>query len=281
MSVPSSQTAGAPEWERELETARAAAREAGGILLRHYRAGSKAWEKADDDPVTLADLEADRAIRARLSQAFPDDGLLSEESADDLRRLARRRVWLVDPMDGTREFTRRLPEFAVSIALACDGEPVVGAIVNPLANAEKGSELWATRGGGSFRDGRRLQLADCSRLALARAVASRSELARGELAGRLEGLASVRPMGSIAWKLAVIASGEADFTFSVAPKNEWDVCAGDLVLREAGGRYVDLSGRRRRYNQRATRIEPGMLAGGPALVEAFRAREAERDLSSS
>jgi myo-inositol-1(or 4)-monophosphatase len=272
MSVPSSLADCGHEWQHELETARAAAHEAAGILLRHYHAGSPAWEKSRNDPVTLADIEADRAIRAHLSRVFPEDGLLSEESDDDLVRLSRQRVWLVDPMDGTREFTKRLPEFAVSIALARGGEPVVGVIVNPLAD----SEIWATRGGGSFRDGRRLHLRECSRLEQAHAVASRSELARGELAGRLAGLASLRAMGSIAWKLAVIASGEADFTYSLAPKNEWDICAGDLVLREAGGCYVDVAGRPRHYNQRATRIEPGMLGGSPALVDAFRAREALR-----
>lgn len=280
MSNPDSQRSGAQAWHRELAAARTAAREAGAILARHYRAGGgRVWQKSADNPVTLADLEADTAIRAALSQAFPDDGLLSEETADDPVRLDRRRVWLVDPMDGTREFTQALPEFAVSIALVEDGEPVVGVVFNPVAGSEQtGVEVWATRGDGSFCGERRLRLGACARIDEAHALASRSELARSDLASWLSGFASLEPMGSIAWKLAVIARGEADFTLSLAPKHEWDVCAGDLIVREAGGRYVDLAGQARIYNQPQARIGPGMLAGPPELIEAFLATAEARDL---
>ena len=96
----------------------AAAREAGDILLRHYRGGTESWEKSEDNPVTLADLESDRAIAARLRAAFPEDGMLSEESVSDPVRVERRRVWIVDPMDGTKEFTKKIPEFAASRARA-------------------------------------------------------------------------------------------------------------------------------------------------------------------
>jgi myo-inositol-1(or 4)-monophosphatase len=172
-------------------------------------------------------------------------------------------------MDGTREFTRRIPEFAVSIALAQDGEPVVGVVSNPIA----GVTAHATRAGGTFRNGERVRVSDRTRLRDAVAVVSRSETARGELARYDAWFAELRPMGSIAWKLLCIASGDGDFHFSVAPKSEWDVCAGDLLVREAGGVYAGFATGARRYNQAATRIAPGAGAGNPELLARFVERE--------
>jgi myo-inositol-1(or 4)-monophosphatase len=256
-------------FERELEVALAAAREAGDILRRHYETGTRVWEKSEDNPVTLADLEADAAIRARLSEAFADDDILSEEMVSDRSRLANRRVWIVDPMDGTKEFTRRIPEFAVSIALTEDAEPVVGAVHNPVARVA----VWATRGGGSFRDGKAVRVSACSRLDQAVVIASRTEISREQFAPYEDWFGELRPMGSIAWKLAQIACGDADLNVSFAPKNEWDVCAGDVLVREAGGVYTDFDGATRRYNQAETSVAAGMGAGAPSLLEQFIARQ--------
>ena len=256
-------------YERELEVALEAAREAGAILLRHYQSDAGHWEKSKDNPLTLADLESDRAIGARLRGAFPGDAFLSEETADDASRLAHERVWIVDPMDGTKEFTKRIPEFGVSIALAVAGEPVVGVILNPAA----GRAVWARRGAGTFRDGRRVRVSEVARLDDAVVIASRTEISRKQFEPYQGWFKELRPVGSIAWKLACIASAEGDLNVSVAPKNEWDVCAGDVLVREAGGVYVGFDGARRIYNQERTLIEAGMAAGPPALVEAFIARE--------
>jgi len=263
---------------RELEAALGAADEAGRILLRHYAGGTEHWEKAKDDPVTLADLESDRAIRGCLGAAFPDDAILSEETASDPDRVARRRVWIVDPMDGTREFVARIPEFAVSIALVEAGEPVVGVILNPAA----GRAVAARRGGGAFAAAwgegglgarRPVHVSHCSALADAVVIASRTEISRGKFEPYAGWFRELRAVGSIAWKLGCIACGEGDLNVSVAPKNEWDVCAGDLLVREAGGLYVDFEGRPRRYNQADPLIETAMAAGPASLVDAFRARE--------
>lgn len=259
-------------YERELEVALEAAREAGGILLRHYRGESKHWEKSEDNPVTLADLESDRAIRARLAAAFPDDAILSEETLDDASRLECDRVWIVDPMDGTKEFTRRIPEFGASIALVYRGVPVVGVILNPAAE----SCVWGAEGKGTFRDGKPVRVSKVEKLEEAVVIASRTEISRDLFAPYEGWFAEIRPVGSIAWKLACIASGEGDLNISVAPKNEWDVCAGDLLVREAGGRYVDFDGAPRVYNQAATLIVAGMAAGPPALLDAFFERERRR-----
>jgi myo-inositol-1(or 4)-monophosphatase len=259
-------------YDRELEVAREAAREAAAILLRHYRGDVESWEKSEDNPVTHADLESDRAIHARLRAAFPGDAILSEETAADPARTRARRVWIVDPMDGTKEFTQKIPEFGVSIALAEAGEPVVGVIQNPVT----GVAVWAAAGAGTHRDGAPVCVSTCARLEEAVVIASRTEISRGQFAPYEGWFKELRPVGSIAWKLACIACGEGDLNVSVAPKNEWDVCAGDLLVREAGGVYLAFDGARRRYNQARTLIEAGMAAGPPALVGAFCARERAR-----
>ena len=259
-------------YEGELEVALGAAREAGRILLGHYERGTEAWEKSEDNPLTVADLESDRAIAARLRAAFPADPILSEETVSDPARLRSARVWIVDPMDGTKEFTKRIPEFCVSIALVVDGVPVVGVISNPAA----GITLWAAQGHGCFRDGTPVRVSSVTRLEDAVAIASRTEISRDKFAAHAGWFKELRPVGSIAWKLGCIAAGEGDLNVSLAPKNEWDVAAGDCLVSEAGGIYVAFDGSRRRYNQPDPLIETFMAAGPPALVKAFCEREQAR-----
>jgi myo-inositol-1(or 4)-monophosphatase len=256
-------------YERDLSVALEAVRAAGAILQRHYDLGTETWEKSKDNPVTLADLEADHAIAALLVEAFPEDSVLSEETIREDSRLEKSRVWIVDPMDGTKEFTKRIPEFAVSIALTEDGEPVVAAIHNPIADVT----VWASRGGGTFRNGEQVSVSSCEQLADAVVIASRTEISRNQFSSYEGWFKELRPVGSIAWKLACIACGDGDLNISVAPKNEWDVCAGDLLVREAGGVYVDFAGATRRYNQPKTLIDTGMCAGRQPLLEQFFERD--------
>jgi myo-inositol-1(or 4)-monophosphatase len=263
-------------FERELEIAIAAARDAGAAVLRHYQSDTGHWEKSEDNPLTLADLESDRIIGEHLRAAFPKDAILSEETRDDSSRLANERVWIVDPIDGTKEFTKRIPELGVSIGLAVGGEPVVGVIFNPPV----GSLVWASQGGGAFRDGRRVRVSSVTRLEDAVVIASRTEIARDQFAPYAGWFKKLEPVGSIAWKLACIAAGEGDLNVSVAPKNEWDVCAGDVLVREAGGVYVGFDGTTRVYNQAKTLIEAGMAAGPKVLVDAFLRRDRERTSSA-
>ncbi len=262
-------------YDKELEIAIAAARAAGAALMRHYTEGTETWEKSEDNPVTLADLESDRVIAEHLRAGFPDDALLSEETVSDPSRVEKSRVWIVDPMDGTKEFTKRIPEFCVSIALVEDGEPVLGVIFNPAADVA----VWGTRGDGTFRDGERVHVSSVGSLAESVVIASRTEISRGQFDPYEGWFEEIRPVGSIAWKLACVACGDGDLNVSVAPKNEWDVCAGDLLVREAGGVYVDFEGGRRRYNQPKTLIESFMAAGPAGLVDAFCERERSRTSS--
>jgi myo-inositol-1(or 4)-monophosphatase len=258
-------------YERELQVALEAAREAGAILKHWYTVGTEHWEKSEDNPLTIADLESDRAISTRLRAAFPDDAVLSEETVDDASRLRKERVWIVDPMDGTKEFTKKIPEFGVSIALVERGEPVVGVILNPAA----GVAVWASRGHGCFRDGQRVSVSKVTSLSDAVVIASRTEISRDQFAPYAGWFKELRPVGSIAWKLACVASGEGDLNISVAPKNEWDVCAGDLLVREAGGAYLAFDGSPRVYNQADPLIGAGMAAGCRPLLERFFARQRE------
>jgi myo-inositol-1(or 4)-monophosphatase len=255
-------------FDRELEVTLEAAREAGEILLRHYHGETKTWEKSKDNPVTLADLESDRAIAERLRAAFPEDAILSEETVSDPSRTRMRRIWIVDPMDGTKEFTRKIPEFSVSIALCVDGEPAAAVVLNPMAE----TTIWATRGGGTFRDGEPARVSSCERLEDAVMIASRTEISRDKFAPYADWFKELRPVGSIAWKLACVACGDGDLNVTFAPKNEWDVCAGDLLVCEAGGVFTDFDGARRRYNQDDPLIAAGMGAGPKALLEDFFAR---------
>jgi myo-inositol-1(or 4)-monophosphatase len=259
-------------YERELEVARVAAREAGEILRRHYAGDRKSWEKSKDNPLTLADLESDRAIAARLSEAFPDDAILSEETKDDPSRTSNPRVWIVDPTDGTKEFTQKIPEFAASIALVDDGEPVVGVILNPEADVA----VWARRGGGTFRNGEKVSISSAETLEESVVIASRTEISRKQFEPYEGWFKEIRPVGSIAWKLACVACGDGDLNISVVAVSLKNVCAGDILVREAGGAYVAFDGSRRIYNQEKTLIEAGMAAGPEPLLQEFFKRDQAR-----
>ena len=147
-------SSGPAPFAEELRAAESAAREAGGIIAGLYQGDYRVEEKSRGNPVTTADLNANRAIREILAGQFPDDAWLSEEDADDPKRLDRSRVWIVDPLDGTREFIRGIPEFCVSIGLAVNGSPVLGVIYHPLRR-----ELFdAVRGGGARLNGEPIQV---------------------------------------------------------------------------------------------------------------------------
>ncbi len=248
-------------WERERAVAERAAREAGRIVLRHYRGELAVREKARDNPVTDADLEADACIRALVRSAFPEDGWLSEETADSEDRLRRRRVWIVDPLDGTKEFIQKIPEFCVCVGLVEDGKPVLGACYNPARD-----ELFSgIVGKDATLNGRAVCVSREADLHRARILASRTEDARGEWEAYKRRL-RVFLTGSVAYKLALIAAGRGDATFSLSPKNEWDVCAGVALVLAAGGRVTDCRGRPLVFN-RPTSSLPGLVASNGVLHE--------------
>ncbi len=254
---------------REREVAERAARDAGAIVRRYYASGVRVDEKGPDNPVTRADLEANAQIRALIAAAFPGDGWLSEETADSTDRLAKRRVWVVDPLDGTKEFIQRIPEFAVCIALVEDGRPVVAVEYNPAAD-----RLYAaTRDQGTTVNGVPARVSKTTRVPEAVVLASRSEDKRGEW-DAFKGRVRVTLTGSVAFKLAELATGAGDATFTLTPKNEWDICAGTLLVEEAGGKVTDLAGAPLRFNQAKT-LRPGMIASNGVLHAGLLALIAE------
>jgi len=244
---------------RELTVAVEAARAAGAIVRGWYTGDYTVRQKSNDSPVTEADVEANACIQAALSRAFPDDGWLSEETRDSDERLGKARVWIVDPLDGTKEFVNHIPEFCVSIGLVEHEVPILGVSYNPVRE-----ELFAgARGAGVTLNGAPVQVSGVRDIAAASFLASRSESARGEWDEFQSGL-HVALTGSVAYKLALIAGGRGDATFSLTPKNEWDICAGAALIIEAGGRITDQDGRPLRFNQRQTRL-PGLIASNSHL----------------
>lgn len=252
---------------REREVAETLAREAGALLLDHKRRGFTVDEKTPGDPVTVADQEASDLIVAGLRAAFPHDGLLSEEMADSAERLTRRRVWIVDPIDGTREFVKGSADYCVSIGLAVDGEPALGVIYAPEPD-----DLYAgVVGQGVWKNGQRTGFSARPVEAAILAV-SDTEYER-EL--HASGLERMQPSGSIAYKLARIAAGEADATFTINPRNEWDIAAGMALIEAAGGTVTRRSGSRIPLNATRPRIRRGLIGGRPDVVAWLKA-ELER-----
>lgn len=234
-----------PELKADLELAVTAARAAGEAVMRAFRRDNEVRYKGPDQPVTDADLEADRILRSLLLEARPGYGWLSEETADSPARLERSRVWIVDPIDGTRSFVEGRPEFSLIVGLAEGGRPVAGVVYNPAT----GELYHALAGGGAFRNGEPIRVSARGAEAGPRVVlASRSEIGRGEL-DRFGAEWTVQPLGSTAYKMARVADGRAEAFLSHGPKGEWDLCGAEVVLREAGGRLTDLSGRELAYNR--------------------------------
>jgi myo-inositol-1(or 4)-monophosphatase len=245
---------------RELTLAKKAARAAGEILRSYYkREGLKVGSKGHDNPVTQADLEADGAIKKLLRDPFPSYGWLSEETVDNDDRLKCRRVWIVDPLDGTKEFINGIPEFAVAIALIEDESPVLGVTYNPI----KREMYWSARGAGCHLNTQRAKVTRTRTLTRATVLASRSETGRGEWKV-FDGTMKVIPTGSVAYKLAMVAGGKADATFTRSPKSEWDIASGAALVAHAGGTITDIRGRALRFNQRDVKLE-GLIADNGIL----------------
>ena len=255
------------QFERELAVARRAATLAAEIIESYWggERDLRQREKSRDGPVTAADLEANEAIDRHLREAFPDDTILSEETVATFRRQGVERLWIVDPLDGTKELIAGIPEFAVSVGLVVSGEPVVGCVYQPHTR----ECFWGAKEAGAFLDGQRIGVSKVPRLSDATMLASRTETSRGQVKPYSELFGRIEPTGSAALKLAHLACARGDLWISTAPKNEWDVCAGDLILRAAGGTMITLGAGVRTDNQEQLLLEPPIVAGSPKLVSEF------------
>ena len=243
-----------------------AVRDAGAIALDYFRRGFDVREKSPGDPVTDADLAVDDALRSRLAAARPDYGWLSEETEDDGSRLSAARVWVVDPIDGTRGFVAGNREWAVSAALVEAGRPVAGCVYNPAADAFYD----AREGGGARRNGEAVRVAAAGGLAGATLASSRADGRRARWRERFP-RTGVRRVDAVAWRLALVADGSVDGAVALRPKSDWDIAAGDLLVREAGGGVTDLDGETMLYNRERAN-KPGLVAAGPTLRPLLVAR---------
>ena len=238
-----------------------AAMEAARGVFERFTPGAIATEyKIGHDPVT----EADRAMDAVLRQTLlrEGEGWLSEETADNPSRLNKERVWIVDPLDGTREFVEGLPEFCVSIGFVENGIPVAGGIYNP---ATRETFLGAVDVGLLY-NGQAAQASQRATLDEALILASRSEVKRGEWKQFENGPYKIQAMGSVAYKLALVSVGLADITFTLTPKNEWDVVAGAALVQSGGGFVSTLEKTQLKANRRDPLLS-GLLASGPFLKD--------------
>jgi myo-inositol-1(or 4)-monophosphatase len=249
---------------RDADLLNHAVREAGRLALGLFHSNPRQWRKADGSIVTEADIAVDRLLRDRLAGARPDYGWLSEESPDDGTRLGRERVWIADPIDGTRSFARGGDQWCVAAALLDGGRPSAAAVYRPV-----GEQFYeAQAGSGARLNGVPLRRASRASASGARAIGSRATLKKLAPLGIEEtGGAFDIPL---LLRLCFIAAGDYDIAISTGRKNDWDLAAGDLILREAGGIVTGLRGRPFTFN-RPEPSQAGLLASDSGLHETILA----------
>lgn len=245
----------------------AIAAEASALAVARWDSDFKRWEKAPGNPVCAVDLELDALLRTRLEALLPEAGWLSEETIDAPERLARRLLWVVDPIDGTRDYLRRRPGWAVSIALVEDGQPVLGVLDAPARG-----EVWrAEAGEGATRNGVPIHVAP-------RDVFAGARVPSDGLPKNDADLVAVAKPNSIALRIAMVAAGEADLVATLRWGYEWDVAAAVLIAREAGAAASDAFGEALLFNTPSAQAF-GVLVTAPGIHGAAVERLRERALA--
>lgn len=253
----------------ELKFAMKVAREAATIVNTFYVGSSEVRYKSDREPVTEADRSANQHIVTRVRTEYPEDGMLSEESKDDLTRLECERVWIIDPLDGTKEFIARNGEFSIMIGLAVHGEPVLGVVMQP----EAGLLYVGARGQGAWlheaEERIALGVSSADRTNQMILVSSRSH--RQQITDKMRAalrITSERVSGSVGLKVGLIARELADLYIHPSPGcKEWDLCAPHALLEAAGGTMTDCWGNPLRYNKRDVRAHNGLVASNGRVHE--------------
>jgi myo-inositol-1(or 4)-monophosphatase len=251
-----------------LEAVSAIVREAGAIAAARCGTDYKSWEKAPGSPVCEIDLEVDAYLRRRLSALDPEAGWLSEETLDASDRMERKRLWVVDPIDGTRDYLRGRPGWCVSVALVEERTPLIGVLDAPA----RGEHWSAAKGLGAWRNGERLRVSGRADLAGARVPTDQLPEVDGDL------VAVARP-NSIALRIALVAAGEADLVATLRWGFEWDIAAAALIAAEAGATVTGALGQPLAFNS-ASGEAFGVLVATPAIHAAAveRLRDRAMDL---
>ncbi len=247
-------------------------REAGGMAMARWPGAGhaiKVWDKSPNNPVCEVDLAVDAFLKRELGALLPAAGWLSEETVDAPGRLDDGLIWLVDPVDGTRDYINGRTGWAVSVALISAGRPLFGMLAAPARLADEGGEFWhAEAGRGSWRNGRRLESSTRRELPGARVPTNRMPDADSDLV-------AVDQPNSIALRMAMVAADEADLVATLRWGFEWDIGAAALIAREAGAVATDAFGQPLNYNKRDPRAF-GVLVTAPAIHAAAVDRLADR-----
>lgn len=254
---------------RDAALLRETVRQAGELARSMFRTELKTWTKGASSPVSEADIAVNDLLETRLRRATPDYGWLSEESADDASRLSRRLTWVVDPIDGTRNYLGGNVEWCVSVALVEEAAPVLAAVFAPVSD----EFFFAVRGRGTTLNGNAVRATpgaalDFSRVAGPKPMVERLNAAGGEI--------RLHPrIGSLALRLCRVAHGALDAAFAGGNSHDWDLAAADLIVQEADGRMSDLSGDPILYNRRE--VSHGVLVAAgrdrhASIVAHFRDR---------
>jgi len=244
----------------DLALLKEAAREAGVIALRHFRASPEVWDKPGDaGPVSEADLEVDRMLRYELLAARQGYGWLSEETDDDPARLGTERLFIVDPIDGTRAFLEGSEDWAISLATARAGRITAGVVYLPARKLM----FAAHRGGGATLNGKPICVADDRPLEAADILATRPNFAPEHWISGSPPAARRSFRSSLAYRLCLVAEGRYDAMLTLRPAWEWDIVAGSLIVTEAKGQATDRVGRPLIFNSQSAQVD-GLVAGGPA-----------------
>jgi myo-inositol-1(or 4)-monophosphatase len=242
-------------------------REAGRIAAGRCGTAFDRWEKAPGNPVCAVDLEVDAFLRERLTKLDPEAGWLSEETLDASDRIERPRLWVVDPIDGTRDFLRGRSGWAVSVALVEERVPVLGVLDAPA----RGEHWTAAKGKGAWRNGARLRASGRTELVGARVPADQLPKVDSDL------VAVAKP-NSIALRIAMVAAGEADLVATLRWGFEWDIAAAALIAAEAGATVTGALGQPLAFNT-ASGAAFGVLVAAPGIHEAAVERIRERALA--
>jgi len=244
-------------------------RDAGKLALSLFRTELKNWTKGVSSPVSEADIAVNELLERRLRSATPDYGWLSEESADDRRRLASRLVWIVDPIDGTRGYLAGREDWCVSVALLEDARPLLAAVFAPVSD----EFFFAARGQSATRNGVVVQATsgtalDFSRIAGPKPLVERLNTSSDEMV--------LHPrIGSLALRLCRVAQGSLDAAFVGGQSHDWDLAAADLIVQEANGIMTTLSGDAILYNRREVSHGVLVAAGSErhaSIISHFRNR---------
>jgi myo-inositol-1(or 4)-monophosphatase len=247
-------------------------REAGALAKGSFQTELKTWSKSGGSPVSEADIAVDNFLRARLMQLAPDCGWLSEETEDDLARLHAPRMWIVDPIDGTRAFLSGRHDWSISVALVEDGRPVLAAIFAPMQD----TLYAAAAGAGTTLNDAAVTANPGADFEGIIAAGPKSMLER--LAQHAPSIILEPKVFSLALRLSRVADGTLDLAFASANSHDWDLAAADLLVHEAGGALTTFSGQKLIYN-RADPLHGALVAAGRSRHEAFLALVRARTLA--